>query len=119
MKQVKKLTMLVVLTSLLASCGAVDRLKPKKGVYFDGHKYRVRAEKVGDEREEFQVTVSQASRSIEGTREAGRHSAVTYCIKNYGRSDMEWAAGQGPDDDNIESRIVDDKITFRGRCDAW
>ncbi|MDU8929040.1 hypothetical protein RXV86_16725 [Alisedimentitalea sp. MJ-SS2] len=119
MTRMMKLTTVVLLTSLVASCGAVQKLKPKKGLYFDGQRYRVRAQKVGDEREEFQATVSKASRSIEGTREAGRHASVTYCINNYGRSDIEWAEGQGPDDENIEQRIVNDQVTFRGRCKAW
>ena len=104
---------------MLASCGAVDRLRPKKGIFFDGHQFRVRAEKVGEEREEFAVRVSRASQSVEGAREAGRHGAVTYCIENFGNSAIDWAAGQGPDDENIEARIVDDQLNLRGRCKGW
>ncbi|UYV35969.1 hypothetical protein N4R57_13030 [Rhodobacteraceae bacterium D3-12] len=104
---------------LLASCGAVDRLKPKKGLFFDGHQFRAKAQKVEDDRHEFIVTVSRASQSAEGAREAGRHEANGYCIKNYGKSDIDWAAGLGPDDDNIATRIADDKLTLRGRCQGW
>lgn len=104
---------------MLASCGAVSKLRSKKGVYFDGHQFRARSEKVGDEREEFIVTVARASQSAEGAREAGRHEANSYCITNFGRSDMEWVAGQGPDDENIATRIVDDKLVLRGRCEGW
>lgn len=104
---------------VLASCGAVDRLKPRKGLYFDGKQFRARVEKVGDTREEFIVTVARASQSVEGAREAGRHAANGYCIRNYGKSDMEWAEGLGPDDDNLAARIIDDKLTLKGRCDGW
>lgn len=119
MKRATKLITLAMLAGLVASCGAVDKLKPKRGLYFDGQKYRVKAQQVGDEREEFQTLVTKASRSLEGTREAGRHGSVEYCIKNFGRSDIEWAAGQGPDDENLAQRISDDQVTFRGRCKAW
>lgn len=104
---------------VLASCGVVDRLKPKKGLFFDGHQFRATAQKVEDDRQDFIVTVSRASQSVEGAREAGRHAANGYCIKNYGKSDMDWAAGLGPDDDNLAARIVDDKLTLKGRCKGW
>ena len=104
---------------MLASCGAVSKLRSKKGLLFDGQQFRVRSEKVGDAREEFIVTVARASQSVEGAREAGRHEANSYCITNYGKSEKTWAAGQGPDDENIAARIFDDKLTLRGRCAGW
>ncbi|MDQ2091449.1 hypothetical protein [Marimonas arenosa] len=115
----KQITILTLVASLLASCGAVDRLRPKKGLYFDGHQFRARAQQVGEEREDFAVTVARASQSAEGAREAGRHAAVTYCIEQFGRSEIDWATGQGPDDEGLASRIVDDKLTFTGRCKGW
>jgi len=108
-----------VLVGVLASCGVVQKLKPKKGLFFDGHQFRASAEQVGEEREEFLTTVRRASQSAVGAREAGRHASVRYCINQFGRSDIEWAEGQGPDDENIEDRISDDLITFRGRCEGW
>jgi len=115
----KQIVILALAASMLASCGAVDRLRPKKGLYFDGHLFRAKAQKVGDDRAEFAVTVPRASQSAEGAREAGRHAAVTYCIKEYGRSEIDWAAGQGPDDEGLAARIVDDKLNLRGRCKGW
>ena len=115
----KQIILLGLVATMLASCGAVGKLRSKKGLLFDGKQFRAQSDKVGEEREEFIVTVSRASQSAEGAREAGRHEANSYCIKNYGRSDMEWAPGQGPDDANITARIVDDKLVLRGRCDGW
>jgi hypothetical protein len=115
----KRIVMLGLVATMLASCGAVQKLRPKKGLFFDGHQFRAKSDNVGEEREEFVVVVSRASQSVEGAREAGRHEANSYCIKNYGRSDMTWAAGQGPDDENIATRIRDDQLTLRGRCRGW
>ena len=74
---------------------------------------------MGEEHEEFAVSVFRASQSVAGAREAGRHAAVTYCIKQYGRSEIDWAAGQGPDDEALPRRIVDDTLGLRGRCKGW
>ena len=117
--RVKRIVLLGLVASLLASCGAVKNLRGNKGVLFDGHQFRATSDSVGDEREEFVVTVARASQSVEGARGAGRHEANSYCIRNFGKSDKEWAPGQGPDDENIETRIVDDKLVLRGRCTGW
>jgi len=119
MVQVKQIIVLGLVATMLASCGIGDMVRNKKGLYFDGHQFRVRSAKDGDAREDFIVTVSRASQSVEGAREAGRHEANRYCITNFGKSEKTWAAGQGPDDENIAARIVDDKLTLRGRCAAW
>ena len=116
----RHIVILALAGSLLASCSAVDKLRPRKGVFFDGHQFRARAEQVGEEREDFAVTVHRASQSAKGAAAAGAHQAVTYCIKNFGRSDLTWDAGLGPDDEKtVAARIQDDQITFRGRCAGW
>lgn len=115
----KRIILLAVAASMLASCGAVDKLRPRKGMYFDGHQFRAKAQKVEDDRAEFSVTVARASQSAEGAREAGRHAGVTYCIKQYGRSEIDWAEGLGPDDEGFPARIQDDKVTLKGRCKGW
>lgn len=117
--QANKIIAMGLAASLLASCGAVDKMRSRKGLFFDGHQFRARTVQVGDDREEFAVTVPRAAQSAVGAREAGRHAAVTYCIENFGRSDIDWAAGQGPDDGNIEARVADDQLNLRGRCKGW
>ena len=118
-RSMRKIVVLALAASVLASCGATERLRSKKGLFFDGHQFRTRAEQVGEEHEEFAVSVFRASQSVAGAREAGRHAAVTYCIKRYGRSEIDWAAGQGPDDKALPRRIVDDTLGLRGRCKGW
>ncbi|MCF3593841.1 hypothetical protein LZG00_07495 [Rhodobacteraceae bacterium LMO-12] len=115
----KQIILFGLVAGMLASCGVANKMRTKKGLFFEGHQFRARSEKVDDVREEFIVTVARASQSVEGAREAGRHEANSYCITNYGRSDMDWVAGQGPDDENIAARIVDDKLVLRGRCKGW
>ena len=118
-RNMRTIVVLALAASVLASCGATERLRSKKGLFFDGHQFRTRAEQVGEEHEEFAVSVFRASQSVAGAREAGRHAAVTYCIKQYGRSEIDWAAGQGPDDEALPRRIVDDTLGLRGRCKGW
>lgn len=117
---VKKAVLAGLVLVMLAGCsGAIQRLKPKKGVFFDGHQFRAKASQIGETREEFEVVVRRASQSAEGAREAGRHEAHSYCIRWFGRSDVTWAEGLGPDVEDIGARIADDQLVLRGRCKAW
>ncbi|WP_137699947.1 hypothetical protein [Marimonas lutisalis] len=110
-----KIITLGLVAGLLASCGAVDKLKPKKGLYFDGQQFRARLEQLGDEHKEFAVSVFNVSKSLEGARQAGAYEATRHCIEYFGNSDIEWDVG--PEDESLT--VQDDTITFRGRCEGW
>lgn len=107
--------MLLLVVATVAGCARIDNLGRKKGVLFDGHQFRTRVEKTADAGEEFQVTVFRASQSVEGARQAGAYEAVRYCIQQFGSSDATWTVG--PDSEGLT--VVDDTLTFQGRCKGW
>ncbi len=107
------ITGLALIAALLAACGQSERRANR--VAFDGVEFRARSEQVGEEREEFAISVPRAGQSPEGARKAGAHEATRYCIVNFGRSDLEWEIG--PEDEGLV--IENDTLTLRGRCDGW
>lgn len=66
-------------------------------------------------RADFTVTVRDVSQSLAGAREAGRFEGTKYCIANFGNSRIRWSVG--PDTAPEHLRIVDDRLSFAGRCD--
>lgn len=64
---------------------------------------------------DFLVTVRDVSQSLDGARAAGRNEATKYCIAQYGTSQVKWNVG--PDTAAEYLRVVDDTLTFSGRCD--
>jgi hypothetical protein len=104
---------------MLASCGLVGgKMRAQKGMLFDGQKFRTKTEAVGDDRQDFQVAVFKVSQSVTGALQAADYDATRYCVKNFGNSDKSWIDG-GPDAEGAKLRVVDDTLTFRGRCEIW
>lgn len=64
---------------------------------------------------DFSATVRDVSQSLDGAREAGRFEGTKYCIAQYGTSKIKWNVG--PDTAAEYLRVVDDTLTFSGRCD--
>lgn len=98
---------------VMASCTKrEDKLLP-----FDGFLYKAKAGPVDKKvsRADFTTTVWEVSQSLEGARQAGRYEATKYCIKEYGSSKVAWSVGPDTPPENL--RIVDDTLTFAGRCD--
>lgn len=112
---VTKGAVLVLLAAAMALSGCTN--KRQKGVTFEGIQFRSDVAQVGENLEEFQVTVFKVSQSLEGAREAGRWEATRYCIRNFGASDKEWIVG--PDAEDGQLVVRDDTLTFRGRCKGW
>ena len=81
---------------------------------FDGQQFRAKLSKVDKQRDQFSVTVSPVSNSLAGAREAGRFEATKYCIAQFGTSDIAWLSG--PDAEDGELTITNDKLEFRGSC---
>ena len=95
--------------ALLAGCS-----NNKNRIAFDGHFYRTKVGKVEGERHVFEVRVRDVSQSLAGAREAGRHAGVSYCVENYGSSEIEWILG--PDTPAEALRIADNTLFFQGVC---
>ena len=103
----------VVLLAVVAGCTKrEDKLFP-----FDGHYYKVKSSPVDKKvtLADFTLTVSQVSQSLDGAREAGGYEGIRYCIKYFGSSKIDWKVG--PDTEPKNLRIVDDTLSFAGRCD--
>ncbi|MFT4707636.1 MAG: hypothetical protein ACI9PU_001478 [Ascidiaceihabitans sp.] len=102
---------LLILASVLAltACG-LNNNNPT----FEGQTYRAKLSKIDKQRDQFSVSVSPVSSSLEGAREAGRYEAIKYCIAQFGTSDIIWV--NGPDAEDGSLTITDDKLEFRGTC---
>lgn len=83
-------------------------------IAFDGVFFRSNASNLDRLRDNFEVTVRPVSASLEGARDAGRHEAIRYCIKNFGSSDITWIAG--PDAEDGTLNISGDRLVLRGTC---
>ncbi|PIE14484.1 MAG: hypothetical protein CSA70_01650 [Rhodobacterales bacterium] len=99
----------------LSGCGKVrDRVQRNE---FDGHKFRSSVQVDDAVREKFTIRVPNATRSLRGAREAGRHEANRYCIENYGDSEMVWV--NGPDVEDSALVLNNDDLILRGECKGW
>lgn len=101
---------LLIAALMLSACSGrkADR------VAFDGVFFRSTAGKVDKQVDQFEITVSPASASIDGAREAGRYEATRYCIRNFGTSDVAWT--EGPDAEDGTLTIANDRLILRGTC---
>lgn len=93
----------------VSACGINDN---RPG--FDGHQFRAKLSKVDKQRDQIVVTVSDASKSLVGAREAGRFEATKYCISQFGSSNVAWV--NGPDAEDADLVIKDGKLELRGAC---
>lgn len=105
-----KLTIpLILCTALVAGC-----TDSKNRIAFDGQFFRVKVAKVDKQRHVFTVRIRDVDRSLDGAREAGRHAGVSYCVENFGSSEITWSIG--PDTPVEQLRIEDNTLTFQGVC---
>ena len=100
---------LILGAALLAGCqNDRDRLR------FDGQYFRTKVRDVDGQRDEFTVTIRDVSRSLMGARLAGRHAGISYCVGNYGNSDIDWVVG--PQTPAQRLVVRNDRLVFRGTC---
>ncbi|WP_315898789.1 hypothetical protein [Tateyamaria omphalii] len=102
---------LLIAALVLTACSGERRAER---VAFDGVFFRANSSKVDKQRDQFEVSVSPVSASLEGAREAGRYEAIRYCIKQFGSSDIAWI--EGPDAEDGTLRTNGDKLILRGAC---
>ena len=110
-----KLSRGALLVALMVLAGCADRREKLEP--FDGFFYNAKAAAV-DKKETlavFTATVSGVSQSLKGARQAAEYEGIKYCIEQYGSSRIDWTIGPDTAPENL--RVVDDKLTFAGRCD--
>jgi hypothetical protein len=107
-----RLAALAILATLAACSG-----RNANEIAFDGILFKTKTSAVDKKvsRADFTATIYAASASLDGAREAARYEGTKYCVTNYGTSDIDWVVG--PDSDPARLTLVDNNITFRGRCD--
>ena len=109
-----KLTHVALFAGVLVLAGCADprdKMEPFDGFYFRG---KAGAVDKSETLALFRATVSGASQSLKGARQAAEYEGIKYCIAQYGTSRIDWTIG--PDTAPESLRIIDDKLTFAGRC---
>lgn len=105
----KLLIPLVAAALLATACTNTDDL-----IAFDGHFFRTKVKKVDRQLDVFTVNIRDVSQSLDGAREAGEHAGISWCVKYFGSSEIEWTVG--PDTPADQLPIVDDTLVFQGVC---
>ena len=98
---------------LIMGCSNPFELEENK-VSFDGYYFSSKLTRRKLDDRAFDLTVKRANRSLSGAREAGRYKATSFCIKNFGTSDIKWVLG--PDDQSIG--LTGKVLKLSGQCDA-
>ena len=107
-----------VVLALVAVIALSACTKKSERVLFNGNYYPTKAKTVdkGD-RKSFAVSVRRVDQGLAGAKEAGRHGGKTYCLQNYGTSEIEWAIG--PDTPDTALDLSGGRLVFRGACVLW
>ena len=93
---------------LLLGCSA--RINENR-VAFDGFMFNSKL-KVGLNKQDFEITVPRANRSLSGAKEAGRYEATIYCVNKFGTSDIVWDL----DPEDVSEVSSSKSIFIKGRC---
>ena len=110
-RHLSALAKVVVASTLVAACSGT--IRNVNAVKFDGHYFAGRVSKSSADPHGFSVRIRNAAKSIAGAREAARYEATSYCIQQFGTSDIIWSIG--PDDEEIS--LSNRSLTLAGRCD--
>ena len=87
-------------------------------VLFDGNYYptKARASDKSD-RKAFVVSVRRASQGLNGAKAAGGHSGKTYCLENFGTSEIAWRVGPDAPEGTFDRGAS--SIALSGTCVLW
>ena len=111
---------LMVGLAALSGCSAVSNglsfLSGERQT-FSGQTYRASLGVVETDPRQFVVSVSQLEKGLGGAKEAGRYEAVTYCLKTFGWSGIDWT--YGPDLPDTSLPIADGVLQLTGECKGW
>lgn len=105
----KNWTGIVLCMGLLAGCASQE-----DRILFDGQFYNAKLRKVERQRDVFTVSVRPVSKSLVGAVDAGEYEAISYCVTQFGNSDIIWTAG--PDAPDGRYSVTNDVLTLQGRC---
>ena len=86
-------------------------------VLFDGINFRTKAKSESKDRMSFAVTVPKPDRNLQAALAAGSFEATTYCVQNFGTSDLEWF--NVPDVDDAALQYKGSRLLLTGRCVLW
>lgn len=84
---------------------------------YDGQYFRAKIDRDRDNRAAFSVSVREANRTLTGAREAARHKANEYCIRQFGSSDLTWDVS--PDVDDATLPLINGDLVLSGECAGW
>lgn len=101
----------LIFPALVALTGCAD---PSKAILFEGLSFKGRLQADKEDKRSFVATAGPVSQSLDGAREAARYEGTTYCIRKYGRSDIDWTLD--PEAEEASLQIADDLLTVQGRC---
>ena len=118
---------MVLLASLLSSCGVfstIGGLVPTfgdgdglrgQGSEIEGLRFRSRVSKADDNRRSFIVATRDAGRNVPAALEASRVRALDYCLTTVGGTDVEWTLSP---DRQVDSGTLneDGSVTVSGFC---
>ena len=95
--------------------GCSNPLEPDGNkVTFDGYYFSSKLTRNKLDDRSFDLTVRRANRSLSGAREAGRYEATSFCIKNFGTSDIKWVLGPDDQSNGLTGKV----LKLSGQCDA-
>ncbi len=108
-------TVLLCAGLALAGCSATSKSDRPR---YDGVAFRTSAKALNKKVSlaKFQVVVRDALRAPEGARKAAHHEGTTYCITNYGLSDIRWTVD--PLDPETELVLSGKDAVYQGTCDG-
>ncbi|MFP7673315.1 hypothetical protein ACG74X_08165 [Marivita sp. S0852] len=95
---------------IVAACGR-DELDT---VTYEGARFAGDLSFERGDRAAFVATGGPASVSLEGAKRAASYQVVQHCIAYLGSSDVAWA--NGPDVEDADLVIQDDRVVLSGRC---
>lgn len=105
----------VALLGLALVAGCTDR---EDRVLFDGNYYPGKARGEKADRRDFTASVRHAGRGIEGAQKAAVHEATSYCIVDFGTSEIAWAGVSEGQEGPVYARSGD-RVSVTGRCMIW
>ena len=120
----KRLVLVSVIAASMVTTASCARVKNASENVFGAHqtyegvRFRAKLDSDREDRANFVVTVNDAGQSLSGAREAARHQAVEYCIKQYGLSEIDWEVSPDVEDD-AALPIVNGDLIMPGECKGW
>lgn len=114
MMRISHIIALVAVAASLSACNS--RTSNKERILFEGLEFKAKAKPVERKTpQQFEVSVKKASQSAEGARQAGIYEATSYCVLNYGTSEIDWI-GADPTSEDTQLVIADDQLILQGSC---